>query len=96
MKVLVAGATGGLGRSRVVLRYASFYGPPVGSARAASGEFVKLIEQRRLPVIGDGSGVWSFIHYDDAADATVKAVESRPSVLRDEQGDRQDLRRLHR
>jgi nucleoside-diphosphate-sugar epimerase len=67
----VIGATGIEG---VVLRYASFYGPTSGIGKG--GEFVKLLEQRKLPVIGDGSGVWSFIHYDDAADATVKAVES--------------------
>jgi nucleoside-diphosphate-sugar epimerase len=37
---------------------------------------VELIQKRKLPLIGDGTGVWSFIHYDDAADATVRAVES--------------------
>jgi 2-alkyl-3-oxoalkanoate reductase len=55
----------------VVLRYGSFYGP------GASDELVKLVRKRRLPVAGDGAGVWSFIHIDDAAAATVLAVESR-------------------
>ncbi|GAA3589071.1 NAD(P)-dependent oxidoreductase [Kribbella ginsengisoli] len=56
----------------LVLRYASFYGPT--GAIGKGGELVELIRRRRLPLIGDGSGVWSFIHYDDAADATVRAV----------------------
>lgn len=56
----------------VVLRYATFYGPTGTIGRG--GEVVELIRRRRLPLIGDGAGVWSFVHYDDAADATVKAV----------------------
>jgi nucleoside-diphosphate-sugar epimerase len=55
----------------VVLRYGAFYGP------GASDEFVALIRRRKLPVAGSGAGVWSFIHIDDAAAATVLAVESR-------------------
>jgi nucleoside-diphosphate-sugar epimerase len=58
----------------VVLRYASFYGPT--AAIGKGGQVVELIRKRRLPLIGDGGGVWSFIHYDDAADATVRAVET--------------------
>jgi nucleoside-diphosphate-sugar epimerase len=55
----------------LVLRYGSLYGP--GTAYAT--EYVELARDRKLPVIGDGAGVWSFIHVDDAADATVVAVE---------------------
>ncbi|TDU87077.1 nucleoside-diphosphate-sugar epimerase [Kribbella voronezhensis] len=66
--------TGLDGIEGVALRYASFYGP-TGDI-GAGGSMVELIRKRRLPLIGDGSGVWSFIHYDDAADATVKAIES--------------------
>jgi nucleoside-diphosphate-sugar epimerase len=58
----------------VVLRYASFYGPT--AALGKGGQVVELVRKRRLPLIGDGGGVWSFIHYDDAADATVRAVEA--------------------
>jgi 2-alkyl-3-oxoalkanoate reductase len=59
----------------VVLRYGSFYGPgtPWGS----------LIRTRRLPVVGGGSGVWSFIHVEDAAASTVAAVEGGPSGIYD-------------
>jgi nucleoside-diphosphate-sugar epimerase len=53
----------------IVLRYGSFYGP------GASDDFVDLIRKRRVPVIGDGAGVWSFLHIRDAAAAAVAALE---------------------
>jgi 2-alkyl-3-oxoalkanoate reductase len=53
----------------VVLRYGSFYGP------GASEPLVDLARKRRLPIVGDGGGVWSWIHLDDAAAATVAALE---------------------
>jgi nucleoside-diphosphate-sugar epimerase len=52
-----------------VLRYGNFYGP------GASEALVELIRKRRFPLIGDGAGVWSWIHLDDAAAATVAALE---------------------
>jgi len=52
-----------------VLRYGNFYGP------GASEEFVELVRKRAIPVIGDGAGVWSWIHVDDAASATIAALE---------------------
>jgi nucleoside-diphosphate-sugar epimerase len=59
----------------IVLRYGSFYGP------GASDAFVGLVRKRRLPIIGDGAGVWSFLHIRDAAAATVAALEhGRPGV----------------
>jgi nucleoside-diphosphate-sugar epimerase len=57
----------------IVLRYGGFYGP--GTSIAPEGEHLELIRKRRFPVVGDGGGVWSFIHIEDAADATVAAVE---------------------
>jgi 2-alkyl-3-oxoalkanoate reductase len=53
----------------IVLRYGSLYGP------GASDEMVALIRKRRLPVIGDGAGIWSFLHVHDAASATVTALD---------------------
>jgi 2-alkyl-3-oxoalkanoate reductase len=53
----------------IVLRYGSLYGP------GASEDLVELVRRRKLPVVGDGGGVWSWIHIDDAASATVAAVE---------------------
>jgi nucleoside-diphosphate-sugar epimerase len=56
----------------VVLRYGAFYGP--GTSIAADGMF-ELVRKGRFPIVGDGGGIWSFIHISDAADATVAAVE---------------------
>jgi len=53
----------------IVLRYGSFYGP------GASEALVGLVRKRRLPIIGDGAGIWSFLHIRDAAAATVAALE---------------------
>jgi nucleoside-diphosphate-sugar epimerase len=57
----------------VVLRYGYFYGP--GSAFSRSGSMAEDLARRRMPVVGDGAGVWSFIHVDDAASATLAALE---------------------
>ncbi len=54
----------------VVLRYGSFYGP------GAWDELVETVRRRKLPLVGKGTGVWSWIHTDDAAAATVAAVEA--------------------
>ena len=74
IRELESAVTGDQAIEGLVLRYASFYGPT--GAIGKGGETVELIRQRKLPLIGDGSGIWSFIHYDDAADATVRAVET--------------------
>jgi nucleoside-diphosphate-sugar epimerase len=63
----------------VVLRYANLYGP--GNALSADGEIAHMLRTRQLPVVGGGTGVWSFIHVDDAASATVIAAESGPTGL---------------
>jgi nucleoside-diphosphate-sugar epimerase len=57
----------------VVLRYGGFYGP--GTSLWAGGEHAEQIRKRRFPVVGGGAGVWSFVHIEDAAEATVAAVE---------------------
>jgi nucleoside-diphosphate-sugar epimerase len=57
----------------IVLRYGAFYGP--GTSMAPGEEQFELVRKRKFPVVGDGGGVWSFIHIADAADATVAAVE---------------------
>jgi nucleoside-diphosphate-sugar epimerase len=57
----------------IVLRYGGFYGP--GTSLAPGAEQVELVRKRKFPLLGDGGGVWSFIHIADAADATVAAVE---------------------
>ena len=57
----------------LVLRYGVFYGP--GTSLAPGAEQFELVRRRRFPLVGDGGGVWSFIHVADAAEATVAAVE---------------------
>ena len=62
-----------------VLRYGGFYGP--GTSLGEGGFQLDGIRHRRFPIVGAGSGVWSFIHIDDAAAATVAAVErARPGI----------------
>jgi nucleoside-diphosphate-sugar epimerase len=57
----------------IALRYGGFYGP--GTGLTPGGDQVELIRKRRFPIVGDGGGVWSFIHIDDAAAATLAAIE---------------------
>ena len=57
----------------IVLRYGGFYGP--GTNMAPGGELFEMIRKRRFPLVGDGGGIWSFIHIADAAEATMSAIE---------------------
>jgi 2-alkyl-3-oxoalkanoate reductase len=56
----------------LALRYGFFYGP--GTSIAKDGSVVELVRKRRIPIVGDGGGIWSFIHIADAARATVAAI----------------------
>jgi 2-alkyl-3-oxoalkanoate reductase len=76
---LEAAVTGARDLEGIVLRYGGFYGPGTGIARG--GDMLEMIVKGRFPVVGDGSGVWSLIHIEDAAAATVAAIErGRPGV----------------
>lgn len=57
----------------IALRYGGFYGP--GTTLIEDGEHVEAIRKRKFPVVGSGAGIWSFIHIDDAAGATLAAIE---------------------
>jgi nucleoside-diphosphate-sugar epimerase len=57
----------------IVLRYGALYGP--GTALHPGGEQFEMVRRRKFPLVGDGGGVWSFVHIADAACATVAAVE---------------------
>jgi nucleoside-diphosphate-sugar epimerase len=57
----------------IVLRYGAFYGP--GTSMSAGSDEFEMIRKRKFPLVGNGAGMWSFIHVADAADATVAAVE---------------------
>jgi nucleoside-diphosphate-sugar epimerase len=61
-----------LGAGGIVLRYGYFYGP--GSSVSKRGSMGQDVARRRLPIVGSGTGVWSFVHVDDAARATVLAL----------------------
>jgi nucleoside-diphosphate-sugar epimerase len=59
----------------VVLRYGAFYGPGTGTSGGPGAEMTRAVRERQFPLVGDGGGVWSFVHIEDAATATVAAVE---------------------
>jgi nucleoside-diphosphate-sugar epimerase len=65
--------TGARWTEGLVLRYGNFYGP--GTSMAPDGEHFGMIAKRKFPVVGSGAGVWSFVHIEDAAEATVAAIE---------------------
>jgi len=69
-------AVGGLDwADGIVLRYGGFYGPGTGMQIDPPGPQIEAIANRKFPIVGDGAGVWSFIHVADAADATVAALD---------------------
>jgi nucleoside-diphosphate-sugar epimerase len=59
----------------LALRYGSFYGPGTAISLAPDAVMAAPIRKRRFPIVGDGGGVWSHVHIEDAAAATVAAVE---------------------
>lgn len=61
------------GADGIVLRYGYFYGP--GTAISREGSTAALLRARRLPLVGGGTGVWSFVHVADAAAATLAALD---------------------
>jgi nucleoside-diphosphate-sugar epimerase len=76
---LEAAVTGARWTEGVVLRYGWFYGPGTSIALDPLGSQIELLRKRQLPIIGGGTGVWSFIHIEDAAAATLAAVEGGPT-----------------
>jgi nucleoside-diphosphate-sugar epimerase len=70
LEAVVPGANGIEG---LVLRYGPLYGP--GTSLGEGGLYPEMVGKRQFPIVGDGDGVWSFVHVDDAAAATVAAVE---------------------
>ncbi len=57
----------------IVLRYGVFYGP--GTSMSPGADQLEMIRKRKFPLVGNGAGVWSFIHVADAAEATAAVVE---------------------
>ena len=72
-RLLAAGDIGG-----VALRYGFFYGP--GTWYHPDGACADQVRRGEVPVVGDGGGVWSWVHIDDAAVATADALAVPPGV----------------
>ena len=62
----------------VVLRYGWFYGP--GTALSRNGPMVQAVRKRMLPIVAGGTGVWSFLHVEDAAHAAVAALHGEAGI----------------
>jgi len=75
---LEARASATLGIEFVALRYGFFYGPRTWYSR--EGDMGEQVRQQRVPIIGAGQGVYSFVHIDDAAGATAAALECPPGA----------------
>jgi nucleoside-diphosphate-sugar epimerase len=65
-------ATAAEGLTGVVLRYGQLYGP--GTYFDSSGDFARQARLRMLPIVGTGTGIFSFLHVDDAASAAISAL----------------------
>ncbi len=79
LRHLEAAVTGAAWTEGVVLRYGWFYGPGTSIALDPVGSQIEMMRKRQVPIVGKGTGVWSFIHIEDAAAATVAAVEGGPA-----------------
>jgi 2-alkyl-3-oxoalkanoate reductase len=59
----------------IVLRYGGFYGPGTSVSADPHAEISENVRKRKFPVVGNGAGIWSFVHIVDAATATMAAIE---------------------
>jgi nucleoside-diphosphate-sugar epimerase len=76
IRYLEATVTGTRDLDGLALRYGGFYGPGTSLARKGGGDnLVGLVRKRRLPIVGAGTGYFSFCHIDDAASAALAAAE---------------------
>jgi len=65
----------------IAIRYGAFYGPGTGVETAPGAVMAEMMRKRRVPIIGGGGGVVSWVHITDAASATVAAIErGRPGI----------------
>jgi nucleoside-diphosphate-sugar epimerase len=63
----------------IVLRYGHLYGP--GTVYGRSGSTIEDVRRRKFPLVGNGEGHFSFIHVDDVAAATARAIaHGRPGI----------------
>jgi nucleoside-diphosphate-sugar epimerase len=66
------------GLEGVALRYGFFYGP--GTWFTAGGDIANQVQERKYPIAGSGQGVWSWVHVEDAAAATVASLKCAPGI----------------
>jgi nucleoside-diphosphate-sugar epimerase len=65
----------------LVLRYGGLYGPGTTVSRAPDAAMARAVRRRLFPIVGDGGGVWSQVHVDDAVAATLASVDhGQPGV----------------
>jgi nucleoside-diphosphate-sugar epimerase len=91
LRYLESAVTANFPQDGVVLRYGWFYGP--GTSFERNGPMAEAARRRMLPIVAGGTGVWSFIHVDDAAAATIAAIvapggvyniaDDEPALVRD-------------
>jgi nucleoside-diphosphate-sugar epimerase len=74
IRYLEEAVTGATWTEGIALRYGGFYGPGT-SLGLPDGEQLEMIRKRKLPIVGNGEGIWSLVHIEDAATATVAAIE---------------------
>jgi nucleoside-diphosphate-sugar epimerase len=67
--------TSAAGIEGLVLRYGGFYGPGTSLSADPAAPHSRMVRKRRFPIVGAGTGIWSFAHIDDVASATLAAVE---------------------
>jgi nucleoside-diphosphate-sugar epimerase len=75
IKYLEQAVTGASWTEGIALRYGGFYGPGTSLGLDPPGEQVEMVRARKFPLAGKGTGLFSFIHIEDAAVATVEAIE---------------------
>jgi nucleoside-diphosphate-sugar epimerase len=62
----------------IALRYGFFYGP--NTWYSGEGTAADHVRRREMPIVGQGEGVWSFVHIEDAALASVAALTAPPGI----------------
>lgn len=70
---LEQGLLGSPNTEGIILRYGFFYGP--GTWFNPDGDVARQVRQQEFPIVGNGEGVWTWLHIEDAAGATIAAVE---------------------
>jgi nucleoside-diphosphate-sugar epimerase len=79
IRYLETAVLGADGLEGLALRYGNFYGP--GTSIGEGGSILEDVRRRRVPIVGSGAGIWSFVQIEDAARATLAAVEHGPPGL---------------